>query len=146
MTSKDLENIKEDPKIRCLPDRFLAYVKWGVDNIERESHIPHDRKKGESYKPFKEYLKGEKEDDMTQEEVALWRKQSFDQTVNNVRLSYAAHGRLGNTANPKILAAGLMYVLALRCGIYLTQNEIARSFDLSPVSIRSGYIAVRQSK
>jgi hypothetical protein len=202
MKMETLEKIKEDPKIRCLPDRFLAYMKWGVDNVEREeemstwvcnkhsseehakkvvlqwsldkmtnsqqrtsfhkrvktgfferngiknpkctcgSGVSHEWIKGDWTQPFKDYLERDKNHE-TGEEM-LGRKAEFDKTVNNIRLSYAAHGRLGNTANPKIIAAGLMYLLGVRWGLWLTQTDVARSFGISPVSIRSGYISVKR--
>ena len=207
MKSDSLEKIKEDPKIRCLPDRFLAYVKWGVDNIERAemvstwvcnkhsseehakkvvlrwsldkltnmqqrtsfqkrvksgvferngikppkctcgSRVSHAWIKGDWIQPFKDYL--EKDKHYVAKKEMLARKADFDKSVNNVRLLYAAHGRLtsyecGGTANPKIIAAGLMYLFAVRWGLLLTQTDVARSYGISQVSIRSGFISVKR--
>tara|TARA_Y100001949_G_C15954330_1_gene316300 strand:+ start:647 stop:1339 length:693 start_codon:yes stop_codon:yes gene_type:complete len=199
MKSDSLEKIKEDPKIRCLPDRFLAYVKWGVDNIERvekigstwictrhksEEHaknvvlewgldkklsvIRPDKSFTKWYNNFRARIKEDPtgfyntecscgsavihhwaEDVITKPfkddfDNFTDHKQHFDKIVNDVRLSYAAHGRLGGTANPKIIAAGLMYLFVVNWEMDLSQDNVARAFGVSTPSIRIGYMGARQ--
>ena len=204
MKSDSLEKIKEDPKIRCLPDRFLAYVKWGVDNIERvekRSTWICTRHKSEEHAKnvvlewgldknmsviradisftkwcnnFRERLKHDEtglyntECSCGSAVIHHWakdvitkpfkddfdnftdHKQHFDKIVNDVRLLYAAHGRLtsyecGGTANPKIIAAGLMYLFVVNWGMDLSQANVARAFGVSTPSIRIGYMGARQT-
>ena len=74
----------------------------------------------------------------------------LDSMIRNARLIYAAHGKvgsgkdgLGGSANPRAIAASILYIFAVKYGLDLTQKDVAACMGVSTTVIRYGYAGIR---
>jgi len=70
----------------------------------------------------------------------------LDKMIRNARLVYAAHGKVGNSANPRAIAASVLYIFAVIQGLDLTQKDVATCMGVSTTVIRYGYAGIRDEE